>query len=103
MKQFAGTPGPWEMVEHSWSRTGIYAGGKGIAELDIYDDADEETEATLSAEMIANARLMAASKDLLEALQDLLQVHTGPKLNCETRDYKAVKNAEAAIAKALGE
>lgn len=46
----------------------------------------------------ANARLMAAAPDLLEALKDALCA-----LDCCGKDYPAGTKARAAIAKALGE
>ena len=67
-KAGAHTPGPWTAVEHSWSRTGIYAGDIGIAALDIEADATEETQYELEAVMRANANLIASAPLMLEAL-----------------------------------
>ncbi len=50
----------------------------------------------------ANAELFAASSELLAALQELLRIHTGPKVNDEGPSYRAVVVARAAIAKATG-
>ena len=64
------TPGPWEVMEHSWSRTGIYGGGRGIAALDIYAEADNEAdENELEVRMKADAKLIAAAPDLLAAAE----------------------------------
>ncbi len=70
--------GPWEIVEHSWSDTGIYAGGARIALLSIEDYATEENQEQLEAKMAANARLIAAAPDLLAALIGLT---TNPHLD----------------------
>ena len=55
------------------------------------------------AENIANARLMAASKDLLEALQDLLleaEVNSSPKT---IQELVSITKANTAIDKAIGD
>lgn len=97
------TSGPWEVMEHSWSRTGIYAGGKGIAALDIADEATEETEDEMMSEMAANARLMAAAPDLLAAL---LMIEAAAiddnQCDADTPTWKAIDKARDAIAKATG-
>lgn len=90
------TPGPWEMVEHSWSRTGIYAKAIGIAALDIADEATEETQEEWQAMMAANARLIAAAPDLLSACQSAIS-HLEWSLTAEDPRCVAMR---AAIAKA---
>lgn len=109
------TLGPWEIVEHSWSRTGIYAKHIGIAALDISGDADETNQAEWEALMSANARLIAAAPDLLEALLSIdvyLSDTLSGRVNPDPKTYKRwlidgiieVRNrARAAIAKATGE
>ncbi len=61
----AGTPGPWAYQERSDSYTHIVRGpnNRFICQLDQ----------TTSAEIEANARLIAAAPDLLEALKRLDQ------------------------------
>jgi hypothetical protein len=92
-------PGPWRIVEHSWSRTGIYAGDFiGIAALDIEHSATEETQDAQEAVMAANARLIAAAPDLLAALQKVWEEGVIP-------DGFAILQDQVcdAIAKATGE
>lgn len=102
----AHTPGPWKVLEHSWSDTSIVAKGfdHGICSLDINHATEESVEAD-EALMAANARLIAAAPDLLEALQSIAEC-------CEedqtARDYASRQTeirgiARAAIAKATGE
>ena len=64
------TPGPWKVLEHSWSDTSIVAEGfdHGICSLDI-NHATEDSQEADEALMAANARLIAAAPDLLAALQ----------------------------------
>jgi hypothetical protein len=67
------TSGPWTVVEHSWSDIGVYAGAHRVCLLSIYDEATEETQSELEARDSANARLIAAAPELLEALQTLVR------------------------------
>lgn len=63
----------------------------GCGEYDILYGKDEE-------QRIANARLIAAAPDLLEALQELID-----RLFLDlpqTEDFEVIKNSRAAIAKA---
>lgn len=92
------TPGPWTICEHSWSDTGIYADGRQIALLNIEPYATEENQSDLEKIASANAQLIAASPDLLFALQRFLKVFGGE----EWSDMQTCKMAEAAIAKATG-
>ena len=65
------TPGPWKVLEHSWSDTSIVAEGfdHGICLLDI-NHATEESQEADEALMAANARLIAAAPDLLADLRE---------------------------------
>lgn len=65
------TSGPWTVMEQSWSNTAVVAGDDCICALDI-NHATEETQEALEAVMAANARLIAAAPDLLEAAQEAL-------------------------------
>ena len=88
----AHTPGPWE-VSAPYVRTRFdinEGGGTCIAEID-----------TITAEHVANARLIAASPDLLAALDALVTACEVPGENCEVE--QALPAAIAAIAKATGE
>lgn len=109
------TPGPWSAFNYSWCETSIIAQGfdHGICSLDI-NHATEESQEADEAQMAANARLIAAAPDLLEALKPfsrLLQKHhdslpdsqpiygIGDALIC----VYDMRMAVAAIAKATGE
>lgn len=86
------TPGPWEHIQHGWD--GSYIVGddprvnhkRHIADVNLYHDGSE-----------ANASLIAAAPDLLEALESLVNSHA-PGAN-----FQAVNNARKVIAKARGE
>lgn len=83
MGEFKGTPGPWINVG-GW----VDAENNGIiCSLSSVDRKPEEVSD-------ANANLIAAAPELLEALQDLV-------VRC--RVYVNTTGAQAAIAKALGE
>ena len=99
------TKGEWEEVTHSWSDIGIYCDKKHIAKLSIYDEATEDTEHDLHYEMFANARLISAAPDLLEALEEA--VHSleyvdslGPLPHGWAERQERIEKAKAAIAKA---
>jgi hypothetical protein len=74
MKEFKGTKGDWELVEHSWSDTSIICRDKTICTKSIYDECTEETQEEVEAETSANFKLIVASKELLEALKELVEV-----------------------------
>jgi len=65
------SPGPWRAVGASISAKGTGRIGKA---LEIYMDR---------AEREANARLMAAAPELLEALENLLAVSNCPPYHCQ--------------------
>ena len=92
MKEFKGTPGPWHM-----DRNNVHTGqiatihhciGNDWVEIWSPDwpDTEEKQE--------ANAKLIAAAPELLEALQDL---------DARACIYVNTSKAKAAITKALGE
>lgn len=91
------TPGPWSVCEHSWCETSIRAPSTdhALCRLDI-NHATEESQEADEAQMAANARLIAAAPELLEALQFLITA-SGEQLST------AFEQAQAAIAKATGE
>ena len=76
------TPGPWKVLEHSWSDTSIVAEGfdHGICLLDI-NYATEESQEADEAQMAANARLIAAAPDLLAVLQTIVRVADGRQIS----------------------
>lgn len=91
------TPGPWSVCEHSWCETSIRAPSTdhALCRLDI-NHATEESQEADEAQMAANARLIAAAPELLEALQFVMTA-AGEQLST------AFEQAQAAIAKATGE
>lgn len=93
------TPGPWKVFEASWCKTFITAPGfdHGICGLDI-NHATEESQESDSAQMAANARLIAAAPELLDAL--LLAVSRQSYKPGDGPDWWEI--GRAAIAKATG-
>jgi len=82
------TPGPWETNDKrpQCNGIGIFSGSQFLA---FVGDSDSQTPCE------ANARLIAAAPDLLEAL-----IKTAALLHPDLPEHKA---ARIAIAKALGE
>lgn len=90
MSEFKGTPGPWQEKGST-----IYGDGRMSPVADVVHFHPDGTSWTPDDR--ANARLIAAAPDLLEAVQVLL-------MSCTYREGgEAHRRAEAAIAKALGE
>lgn len=105
------TPGPWRLVEtdegheiHFGSR--ITSPGRFRAQHRPveYEHSLFPDESQYYAEAVANARLIAAAPDLLEALEALVAEQNGPPLlgRHEASWREAMAKAEAAIAKAKG-
>ena len=97
------TPGPWttDEREHNdpYQHVRILGGSRAIAELWIDDAPVPE----YNAEQYANARLIAAAPELLEALQILLDCVTDIReINMEDYCPNSLLLARAAIAKATG-
>lgn len=96
------TPGPWRVFEHSWCDTSIGAPGtsNAICRLDI-NHATEESQEADEAQMAANARLIAAAPELLEALKACAAVCAGETTN-KRGLISALEQARAALAKCEG-
>lgn len=94
MKEFKGTPGPWKVKEidddeiSEMSSTMVVAGSLVLACIGPTSYTDLKTDN-------ANANLIAAAPDLLEALQAVVRV--------ADRQTDEFDMARAAISKALGE
>lgn len=73
------TPTPWHAVENSWSHTGIYAGHKEVAGLDIYDEATEENQEDHEALMAANAAFIVRAVNSHEQLVAALRFYANAK------------------------
>jgi hypothetical protein len=96
------TPGPWEVVRGRFKRSiEVFGGGKAMTEM--WDRGDNETQE-------ANARLIAAAPDLLEALKGLIDLRERTELvyaDCYEAMFKGKgrdewKAAEEAIKRAEG-
>lgn len=95
MKKFKGTPGPWVVVDNDVYfdiRKGWKSIGDVCASMHAFDDSNHRGVVAT-----ANANLIAAAPELLEALQLMLNDE------CSDTHNHAVNTAEKAIAKALGE
>ena len=89
------TPGPWK--RHDRAELTIIGAGCCVATCGGYSDNQRDPD-ELHGEQLANARLIAAAPDLLEALERLM-------VECDLVSEDAVKayaNARAVIAKATG-
>jgi len=91
------TPGPWKAVEAPYNPKGWLwvQNGPGALLADVHQNKNIPLDARN-----ANARLMAAAPDLLEACKAVLAAHPMPHGINERRGVMAV--VETAVAKALG-
>ena len=106
------TQGKWMAVHNSWAISTVYADhNKVIAECPIDGSVTEDSQDVLEPIKEANALLIAAAPDLLEALRECI---TDPGAVCFVRrdmhpEYMDRRlnyisdQARAAIAKATGE
>ncbi|NVD44355.1 hypothetical protein [Qipengyuania atrilutea] len=96
------TKGPWELQTTAKHTVQAFTRGHWheISSPDYADPIAEvyDTDDTFGSESLANARLIAASPDLLEALEECLREHGGFTIKGECE-----RKARAAIAKARGE
>lgn len=88
----AHTPGPWAVNPFN-AQVDAFVGGEPLPVCQLLWPTDERTEE----ETFANARLIAAAPDLLEALVTLVEAEPG------TMTREMWDDARAAIAKARGE
>ena len=100
------TPGPWEQKIQScalWSICTVYGTEQGWVEIHAPNGSHT---ADVRAESTANARLIAAAPDLLEALKEIAADYVDrfdlddPSTNPGIKS--TIKQAQAAIAKATG-
>ncbi|MGM8465506.1 hypothetical protein ACS6GF_23570 [Enterobacter cloacae] len=116
MKEFKGTPGKWSFSHSSASDDNVACieinsseSLHEVAYLQSTPSSIGKYEQTSFDKTIANAHLIAAAPDLLEALNKLTKeyIFTRGQLNGDTEedlaDVLCIKNARAAISKALGE
>lgn len=85
------TPGPWVMFANSLGVGVTAKGSADVARCNGFYEPNRKRD-----EEIANARLIAAAPDLLEALQYVMSAH-GEQLT------DAFEQAQRAIAKATGQ
>mgnify|MGYP001296974478 FL=1 len=90
------TPGPWKAVEAAYNPPGWLwvQNGPGALLADVHQNVNIPLDARN-----ANARLMAAAPELLEALQEIITAADGEGWSQLDAGFT---KARAAIAKALG-
>ena len=101
----AHTPGPWNVTDNSWETSTVYdEDGRPVALCPIDERCDEENQQTYERIKEANALLIAAAPDLLEALHRIMDyAHTGAAVrDIDTSEQPEFVAARAAIAKAEG-
>lgn len=103
MKEFKGTPGPWKFNRHDkyFHHFGDIEGSYGIGDKGI---ENIRTIAVLTNyagedESNANAKLFAASKQMLEALQEMVKQFG--HLNTNNANSRAIEHSIAALSAAL--
>lgn len=106
MSKFKGTPGPWSTVGTMTLYVETRIPGGLIQEVAAVGPT--EADGGYGEKQRANARLIAAAPELLEALDDLIHLAESAMLraNYDGGEYDIdgeLSDARAAIAKALGE
>lgn len=99
MKEFQGTPGPWRVSEKRGDLIDIRHNSNGIGAISL-NLAHVVARQSWLKEAEANAKLIAASPELLEALQETIH-EVGYWLSTQKPELK--EKIESAINKALGE
>lgn len=84
------TPGPWLCADMAVEYV-VYSDGRVQARTDAHAEVDA-----------ANARLIAAAPDLLEALQSMYRMYAVLQAKSGTSDDSIMFDARRAIAKATG-
>lgn len=97
MKEFKGTPGPWNYRDDEPDWVTDSNDNIAVARVTCYN--------TDSKAQLANAKLISASTELLSALQQLLEIYddNSGKVWTTSSKRRALDNARAAVNKALGE
>lgn len=97
MKEFKGTPGPWSYLDDEPDWVTDSNDNIAVARVTRYN--------TDAKAQLANAKLIAASPDLLAALQSLVEIYDNDGSCFYTTETKqrALDKAKVAINKALGE
>lgn len=92
------TPGPWFSTDSKWN-TGKMGGGYIRAESGPFVAACMHMNERRKMPFEANARLMAAAPDMLEALQGMIAYHSASIINDPTLHAK-MEAARTAVARA---
>ena len=102
MSGFKGTPGPWQVLPEEVDKPYIRIRGTIIGHrykvANVLTPVYENVHAREADETRANAKLIVAAPELLEALEMLVVFTTPTK-----RNAAALSKAYSAIAKSLGE
>ncbi len=92
------TKGPWKLFVSNDARPHSVFLSIDVGSIAINHYGFADKNGVISSQQFANAHLIAAAPELLEALKDALCA-----LECCDKDYPAATKARAAIAKATGE
>ncbi len=95
MTEFKGTPGPWSVRFDFVVQATSFDDGRLVPVAQPYGVNSDGTD------LFANARLIAAAPELLEALQNMVRLYYGEDRQSQAGQY--ARAAVAAIAKATGE
>ena len=99
MKEFKGTIGVYEIVEHNWSETSIMCNGKTICSFKLDDIEEDLTENDLTEEENAyNIQLIKHSKEVLEMLEGL--VYQFESVNNSLQEDELLEQAKQLIKQA---
>jgi len=94
------TPGPWEIDEQDYGDELWFGGtGCGLVTVNGWSNGGCKDQPDEWAQLLTDARLIAAAPELLDALHGLLNVIRETR---GLRSYNAVLVAQKAIAKAEG-
>lgn len=96
MQKFKGTRGPWRVSEMRGDLIDIRHSDEGVGAISL-NLAHVVARKSWLSEAEANAKLIAAAPELLEALQDALHAHD------KHGDHPEWDFSRAAIARALGQ
>jgi hypothetical protein len=95
------TPGPWKLWVAQDARPHAVFLRHALGSIEIQHHGYIDTTGAIAKEQLCNARLIAASPELLKALQELVNVHSAGAAN-ETIALDFWDHAKHAIAKATG-